>query len=255
VEEELQCILKDNAALNDKIPVLSHERLSGNPISGGFDSTLVAKRLHGYFPDAKILIVIREQKSWLLSSYLQYLTVGGNQRLKKYLNTQYDGRLPGFSSHFIEFHRLINHYQDLFGKDKVLVLPYEMLKSGQSEFIKKLSVFLQRDLNFDSLNFDRKYNQKKNVYTKYRFRFLNAFIRPSSANGYFPYTNSTLKYLASKLRSILVKLTPVSLDKKVIADLEKEISVWVESRFESSNLQTQKLTGLDLEKFGYALSK
>ena len=34
------------------VPVISHERLSGNPHSGGYDSTEVAMRLHQTLPDA-----------------------------------------------------------------------------------------------------------------------------------------------------------------------------------------------------------
>ena len=38
--------------------VLSHERLSGYPSSGGYDRALIAERLNASFPEAKILIVL-----------------------------------------------------------------------------------------------------------------------------------------------------------------------------------------------------
>ena len=43
--------------------VISRERLSGSPFSGGYDSGIIARRLHRIAPYAKILIVIREQKT------------------------------------------------------------------------------------------------------------------------------------------------------------------------------------------------
>src|SRR5215218_14466 len=45
----------------DLVPVLSAERLSGNPHSGGYDSKQIAERLAATFPEARVLIVIREQ--------------------------------------------------------------------------------------------------------------------------------------------------------------------------------------------------
>ena len=49
------------AAESDSTPVLSAERLSGNPHSGGYDSLQTAERLHRLFPQAKVLVVVREQ--------------------------------------------------------------------------------------------------------------------------------------------------------------------------------------------------
>ena len=68
------------------IPVLSYERLSGNPHSGGYDSKEIANRLVQVFPDAKILIVIREQKDIILSTYKQYIIEGGACTVKRYLH-------------------------------------------------------------------------------------------------------------------------------------------------------------------------
>ena len=59
IKSELESIIKGKKRLGDKIPVLSHERLSGNPHVGGFDSKIIAKRIKNIFPEAKIFIVIR----------------------------------------------------------------------------------------------------------------------------------------------------------------------------------------------------
>jgi hypothetical protein len=59
------------------IPMVSSERLSGNPHSGGYDSAVLAERLHQVFPGARVLVMIREQRSMILSSWAQYVRVGG----------------------------------------------------------------------------------------------------------------------------------------------------------------------------------
>ena len=61
IQEEIERIVKSKPELNSKIPVLSHERLSVSPHSSGFDAHKIAGMLKYSFPDAKILIVIREQ--------------------------------------------------------------------------------------------------------------------------------------------------------------------------------------------------
>lgn len=145
----------------NKVLVMSHERLSGTPHSSGFDSSIIARRIKNIFPYAKILIVIREQSSWILSNYFQYLSAGGTHSLYKYLNTKYDGRRPGFSPAHIEYHRPILDYQAKFGKQNVLVLPYELLVFDRTLFIKKIEAFVEKEIDIGGINFGKKYNIKK----------------------------------------------------------------------------------------------
>ena len=49
-------------------PVVSFERFSGNPFSGGYDSKEIADRLAQVFPDARVLVVVREQRSMIVST-------------------------------------------------------------------------------------------------------------------------------------------------------------------------------------------
>ena len=74
------------------IPALSSEELSGNPHSGGYASKELADRLAAVFPEAKVLIVIREQKSMIVSTYKQYVKVGGTYSLANYLQPPVRGR-------------------------------------------------------------------------------------------------------------------------------------------------------------------
>lgn len=57
--------------------VLSWERLSGSPHAGGFDAAQIAGRLHEMYPDARVLIGVREQRSMTLALYRQYVRDGG----------------------------------------------------------------------------------------------------------------------------------------------------------------------------------
>ena len=56
--------------------VLSNERFSGNPHSGWFDTDRTLDRLAESIPDARILLVVREQQSFIRSLWLQYVRIG-----------------------------------------------------------------------------------------------------------------------------------------------------------------------------------
>ncbi len=235
----------------DKILVMSHERLSGNPHSSGFDSSLIAGRIANIFPNAKILIIIREQSSWILSNYFQYLSIGGTHSLKEYLNIKYDGKRPGFSPSHIEYHHLIQDYRARFGKQKVLVLPYELLHLDSTFFIKHIEAFIEKKISMDHIDFDKRYNIKNDHYINYKLRSLNRYIHSSSVNNYSSLNNKVSKFLAMSLVKLLSKFLPKSINKSFKKKLKKEIIEWSQDRFANSNRIIQDIMEIDLERFGY----
>jgi len=252
IQKKLNRILKTSDFDGDKIPVISHERLSGNPHSSGFDSSIIARRIHKTFPKAKILIVIREQSSWILSNYFQYLSIGGNHGLKKYLNSQYDGKRPGFSPSHLEFHHLIKEYQNKFSKENVLVIPYEIFKTDIDLFLKTLGAFLKKDIcTSTQVNSEKIYNAKSNHFINYKLRFLNPFIRQSSVNNYSALYNSISSSVASRIKIFLGQCLPSKFDESIQASLLKEIEQWAIGRFNKSNSITQKLIHFNLKDLGY----
>ena len=89
----------EKASARGLVPVLSAERLSGNPHSGGYDSVQIAERLATAFPEGRVLIVIREQTEMLVSAYKQYVKVGGAGTLRQYATPSSDvPRVPLFAT-------------------------------------------------------------------------------------------------------------------------------------------------------------
>src|SRR5581483_5513217 len=120
----------DEARLAGLVPVLSTERLCGDVLYGAYDSVLIAERLAATWPEAKIAIVIREQREMVVASYQQYVRAGGQLRFEQYARRPpARGRylLPFVVPHF-EYDRLIGHYRRLFGAEEVLVLPFELFR-------------------------------------------------------------------------------------------------------------------------------
>lgn len=133
----------EQAGREGLVPVITSERLSGSPHSGGFDSAMLARRLQAVFPEARILIVIREQRSAIRSSYGQYVKEGGAVSLRRYLRPPKQGvaRFPAFERSHFRYDRLIRLYLELFGPERVLALPFEWFRAEPEAFLEAIGAF------------------------------------------------------------------------------------------------------------------
>ncbi|MBC03156.1 MAG: hypothetical protein CMJ34_07615 [Phycisphaerae bacterium] len=124
-------------------PVISNERFSGNPASGWHDAERTATRLAGLMPDARVMLVVREQTSLLESMWLQQIRIGGISGIEDFLRPaeRGDHRLPVPDARFLEFHRFVAFLDDLFGSDDVLVLPFELLRADPSAYLERIESF------------------------------------------------------------------------------------------------------------------
>lgn len=251
IREEIENIVSNQQKLDNKIPVISHERLSGNPHSGGFDAKKIAFMLNQTFPYAKILIVIREQKSFILSSYFQYLHKGGTHNLHKYLNKKYDGKIPYFSPSHIKYLPLIDEYRNLFGTNNVLILPYEMFRDEPLIFVTRIGDFLNTSLDIKEEVFDSKINVKSNELVMYYMRSLNHFRKSSSLNNYSPMSNKFTGKLANAFLKGTSLLYPAGLDTALKNRLKSQIENYVADRYIASNKEIGKLLDIDLSRYGY----
>ncbi|MCB0185272.1 MAG: sulfotransferase, partial [Caldilineaceae bacterium] len=127
----------------NKMPVIGMERLCGSPHSGGYDSKEIADRLANLFPNAKVLIVIREQHQMILSTYNQSVKGGNSMTLHEYITESQSGRyaVPHFDRARFCYHHLINYYIARFGRANVLVLPYEQFCTTPRTFVEQIVRF------------------------------------------------------------------------------------------------------------------
>ena len=233
------------------VPVLSSERLSGEPHFGGYDSEVIADRLAAVFPNARILVIVREQTSMFLSIYKEYIRRGGAASLRQYLATPRDGYwLPQFRFEFLEYHRLIGYYQDLFGAESVMVLPYELLRAQPATFLRQIGEFVGvpaaqpqvRPVNVSLSAFALGLKRHAN-----RYFVLDGPVNPAPPFD-FPTSNEMLERICRMLDAKL----PVSLHDRQEHRWRRRAALEVGTRYAQSNTITAGLTGLDLRAFRYA---
>ncbi len=196
-EEEFKDYYK-SLVNDDSCSVISNERLSGNPHSGGYDSKEIADRLKACFPEGKILIVIREQKDMILSTYIQYVRAGGACALHDYLEPSKRNQaiMPLFNYEYFNYYRLVNYYQKLFCKKSVLVLPFELFKNEPEVFAKKISNFASVK-GLEELPFAKKTNKRISTLSSIFLRQSNKLFAKSTLNPFATDLNSWKEILVN----------------------------------------------------------
>ena len=139
----------------DLVPVISSEIMSGQPYIGGRDGALIANRLKETFPEASVMISIREQLGLLPSLYMQYLQAGGTMPFAKFFAGRTVIGNYGFDPDFYEFDKFVGHYVRLFGQEHVMVHPMELLIRDPKAIVRGLRALtgVQTDADkVDSVN-------------------------------------------------------------------------------------------------------
>ena len=242
-----------SATAAGRTPVISDERLSGNPHSGGYDSRENAERLVRTFPEARVLLVIRRQADVIYSTYDQYVEAGGTCSIRDYLSRRTRHAMPSFRLEHFEYHRLISLYMDLFGRDRVLVLPYERLRSVPAEFLADIMRFAGNPRPFLP-DPGQRANAGRPALLGAVLRRLNPFLVRDDLNGYSILAVPHARRVIYPALKACVEWLPRSWNERIEGSVRAEIHAACRGRYGSSNRRTAELTGLDLAAAGYDVS-
>lgn len=207
-----------------EVAMFSAERLSGHPYSGGFDSFRIASRISASVPDAKILIIIRDQVEMIKSMYKELVAEGYPGRVRDLFRTDH-WRAAAFDLAFYEYDLLINHYLKHFSAGSVNVQRYEDLRAEPLMFLENVSRFLGAG-DFAESDTDNRVNVSLRNGVVPVARFLNRFRR--SEMNPFPLFN-----LPETLRRAIVRAARVVTRDTALLSKQEEIEI--RDRFFDSN--------------------
>jgi hypothetical protein len=235
------------------VPVISHEDLCGVPMLARYYGFQVADRLRQTFPNAKILITIREQKSALRSIYGQYIRQDGEWPIQTFLGT--GNEPPGFAPicrlDHLEYDLLANHYIRLFGDRQVLVLPFELLAKNPIEFQQAIHDFAGTGATAHA-PFDRELGGL-GAYSLKLMRRLNKVIRqPPDWHGDWK-RNPLLLRAKIKFCETVDSILPRAWHKPEHNRLVAFIKKRTDGYYKASNSRLQSLAGFDLASYGYEM--
>ena len=234
-----------------RAPVVSNERFSGSALSGGSDTKEIADRLCAIFPDARILICVREQVDMIRSSYNNYLNAGGSCTLERFLEPpRRPFRLPHFDYDYFAYDALAAYYRRLFGGDRVLVLPCESFRKAPDDYVARILRFCGHSAAL-TLPFDREMKRSISPFFYPLIRRLNPFIKDDPANGFSGWADPRLeRYFMRPLAKLDANL-PKSWRRRATEKLMARIRECVGDRYAESNRRLQSMTGIDLQSLGY----
>lgn len=245
------------------LPVISHEYLAGAAHVGGRDSKDTAERLRACFPEAQILIVIREQQAIIRSIYSQFIKGTGVWSLRDYLDPPVPGRTLFKYGHFhpdyYRYHRLIGYYQQLFGREQVTVLPYELFRARPAEFVTRLmaSVGLPAEATaLSGLPYDEQVNPSLSAPGLALKRCLNRLAGMRTAFNTTPLLPGSANHRTLQLQALAFwvdRRLPAAWKRAADERVKRQIAVRFDDYYAESNRLTADLTGLDLAQWGYEL--
>jgi hypothetical protein len=230
---------------NNRSFFISFEEILGPTFQGSIIMDEMPLRLKKALKsDLKILITIRRQDSLIKSIYYQYIHLGGTLRLKNYLesNTYGHNRIELEAYNFLETYE---RYAEIFGKENITVIPYELLKADKSKFGKAIELFFENEtLDF---NYHKVENRSLGGAQLTVLRLLNHFLK----------TRISEKYIISpKLINqdmLRKKLQRSNFLRKGSSINEKEENLLKNllKKYYTSNRDLDSKLGLNLKGFGY----
>lgn len=231
-----------------RVPVITSEALSGNPMSGGDNAGAILHRLHATLPQAKVLIVIREQRAMLRSLYQLLINWGSPYSIYDLMGNDFTGQVARFHREYLCYDRLINGYINAFGEDQVLVLPMELFQSRPLEFLGAVNEFCAVDQQRYPIlaETEKRENPSRTLASLGCKRFYNRFIARTEFNVNGFHSPQKIQGVANfNLR------LPAAVDRWQESHFADKVEKLTGNYYAQSNRKTQKLTGLDLGTFGY----
>ena len=196
----------------------------------------IARRIHQVLPNARILLILRNQVDWLRSVYLHHLDrlPESARSFGAFMSTPH-GKTVAFAG---QFHTSISAYYDLFGPDRVLVLLMEQYVGERQETLDRLCDFLGV-ARMPAVLPDSSRNEGKDL----RDVNLAWLIGPG---GKIRLSGLAARALRAAVRPMARRVLP----NNVLSPSEEKM---IGSFYAASNFHTVRLTGIDLMRYGYPL--
>ncbi len=232
----------------DKTVVLSHEALSSRPHHGKYFAPDVAHRLKAVFPNAKIMLIFREQRKILYSLYGEHIRNGFRSTLREFIGT--GSEPPGWTApielSFFEYDRLIAMYRSVFGVDKVLALPLELLRADPSEFTGR--IFSYAGKTPQSVETERVVYQSWSPITTELYRRTNGLVRKNPLGPKHGFSFRAREAFMRRFDRIVPKGATARRKDTMMAMINDRVGY----RFDASNTRLSQDLQLDLASLGYS---
>jgi hypothetical protein len=192
----------------------------------------LARRIHAVVPEARVILTVRSQLAWLDSNYRWYLELlpRDRSRFQDFLDTL-EGRFALDAGHF---DRTAALYGGIFGDERVLVLPLELLERDEAASLARVCDFL-------GVAHAPYVPEKKNRNEGPAFRFEELPFQPPRSAG----------SRVGRLRAAAERLLQRDPDAPTHGVLRPSERALLASVYAAGNTRLARRLGLDLGSLGY----
>ncbi|TMJ89948.1 MAG: hypothetical protein E6G76_07200 [Alphaproteobacteria bacterium] len=211
---------------------------------------VIAFRLFKFFQPARIIFTIRKQEDYVSSVYLNLkrnsafldrITVPPLSRWYRAMVSQ----LRGNFLQNIDFHESIALYEQIFGRENILVLPLErLIIDGPDRYLQELCDFIGIELSEQDVH---RFAQPQNVRMS-EVQNLAAELLSDDDRFFSFFSRLEQSFGRERVREFLEfgERTKASLESDDLADLKGRVG--------AGNRRLAEDYGLELERFGYTLA-
>src|SRR5262245_45902008 len=238
--------------------LVSEEELTGNLHTGGLHGAMskeIAERLARAFPDAHVVILVRNQLDMIASAYKQYVESGGTGSIHRFLRpARSPHKTPNFSLDFLAYDAHVRRYESYFGEEVVHVHAFEDLRRDGRAFALHLAAELELELDADAISTGAR-NVGYRCWTRRAMRVLNLFhdreIPNSSCLVAVPGLYSVLKRVAPQLN----RYPWMGRHEKLRDFLDPDSIERIADRYREGNENLAKRRELALAAHGYPMPR
>lgn len=228
--------------------VISEEGLCGNPFNGARESGIYARKLRAIFDDARIVLTVRKQPDMLRAVYIQYLKAYGRRDPQTFYHPPRFPEFSAFDPDIYRYDRLAQCYAELFGADRVLVLPQELLQRNEEQFVSTLGSLIGWDTLKDTSG-EREAGRNVSPsaagipFLRLGNHFFDSAFNESGFSNALAGIGRTFRRLGYQ-KTIFFKHKAREMD---------DLLAGFRGRYSQSNARLQAFCPVDLAQFGYEL--
>jgi hypothetical protein len=245
--------LRAAATEKGRLAVISGENLAGRPFHAKFYREIVADRLAATFPDAHILITIREQNAVILSMYGQYLRYGYTSSLRAFLkeppsDAAYD---PVLNRSFYDYERLIATYERRFPGNKILVVPFEWMLAEPAAMMERLS--LGTGIALRPVAAETARQTTNSAWSDLAYGALRHMNRLESQDSRWQLPPG--KFRPNAMAARIDWLTPAFLRQRMHMARRQLVEDEIGNLYATSNSRVSQIIGISLARYGYRTTR
>lgn len=169
--EKIEKEINELNNLDEENIVISSEGFTGrgsNIFGQGFSITAICKRLKKIFINAKVIIVLRNQKDAITSLYKDDIKYGYSISFEEWLKRRWKFN----SLNYFYYSKLVSIYEEVFGKENVNIVFFEEIFGNQAPemLLNKSNIKLKKNYK---INFNRRDNESLTNIGLFVFKIVN----------------------------------------------------------------------------------